>query len=360
MKWKREGNMQNSDETDKKSKSNDTFFKKEIGTYIFVPLYNVCIDPNILGKDFHTFDIISTTQFFNEYSSKFQQYGFHYQTLQLEWNLQQHLGYLEKYPVANFLIRTGGKLPHIVDQKTNDYAQGIINKGLNAVVNYLMAMRLYKSGNIQIERYYVISPEMSGTGFLAESTVKEYIDLKDNYSDERWNEYKIAETDVPKIITLCKKMNSVIDIINIPITYFQEYYSSKNTFDKLLKLITVWECTLLNDCRSELTYKLQVRGSNLLSEDLSKFFKIAYELRSDIIHTGKPSDKIEKQLRKFLNTTNDKSLSDMLVIFVRDYMEPITRRILLRFVDKAVETHQNLEQIAQSIDSEVFNIFNQK
>ena len=50
----------------------------------------------------------------------------------------------------------------------------------------------------------------------------------------------------------------------------------------------------------------------------------------------------------------------MLVIFVRDYMEPITRRILLRFVDKAVETHQNLEQIAQSIDSEVFNIFNQK
>ena len=330
---------------------------KEVGTYIFVPLYNACIDPNILGKDFHTFDIISTTQFFNEYSPKFQKYGFHYQTLQLEWNIQEHFGYSEKYPFANFLIRTGGKLPHIIDQSTEDRARDIIDKGLNAVVNYLMAMRLYKTGNIQIERYYVVSPEMAVTGFLAESTVKEYIDLKDNYSDERWNEYEIAEADVSKIIALCKKMNSVIDIINIPITYFQEYYSSKNTFDKLLKLVTVWECTLLNDCRSELTYKLQVRGSNLLGKDLSKFFKIAYELRSDIVHTGKPSDKTEKQLRKFLNIKDNKSLSDILVIFVRDYMEPITRKILLRFVDKAAETHQNLEQIAQSIDTDVFKTF---
>lgn len=333
---------------------------KEVGTYIFVPLYNVCIDPNILGKDFHTFDIISTTQFFNEYFPQFQKYGLMYQSLQLEWNLQHHLGLQEKYPVPNFLIRTGAKLPHILDQATNDYSKNVINKGLNCIVNYLMALRLYRSGNIQIERYYVISPEMTGTGFLPESTVKENIILESDYSLEKWNEYRLVGSDIPNIITLCKKMNSIIDIIYIPMTYFQEYYSSRNTFDKILKLVTVWECTILNDCRAELTYKLQIRGCKILGKDFSKFFKIAYALRSDIIHTGKPSSDTEKQLRKFLNISNDKKLADMLVIFVRDYMEEITRKILLYFVDKASETRQNLEQIALSIDSEVFNIFNQK
>lgn len=34
---------------------------KDVDTYIFVPLYNVEIDSNILGKEFHGFDIISTS-----------------------------------------------------------------------------------------------------------------------------------------------------------------------------------------------------------------------------------------------------------------------------------------------------------
>lgn len=330
---------------------------EDVGTYIFVPLYNVEIDSNVLGKEFHGFDIISTSQFLNEYSPRFQTYGLSYQSLQLDWALQHHIGALEKYPVPKFIIRTGAKLPHIVDSKTNNQAHNIIKQGFNCIVNYLMAMRLYRTGNIQIERYYVVSPEMTGTGFLTESTVREYIVLSDGYSNECWSKYKITKDDIKNIVALCKKMNSVIDIISIPLAYFQEYYSAKNTFDKILKLVTVWECSILNDCRSELTYKLQIRGSKILGENASKFFNIAYSLRSDIVHTGKPSNDFQKQLKKFLNVSDDKNLADMLLIFIRDYMEPVTRKVLLYFIDEASRTHANLEKIAKSIDIDVFDTF---
>ena len=108
---------------------------EDVDTYIFVPLYNVEIDSNILGKKFHGFDIISTSQFLNEYSPRFQTYGLSYQSLQLDWALQYHIGALEKYPVPKFIIRTGAKLPHIVDRKTNNQAHNIIKQGFNCIVN---------------------------------------------------------------------------------------------------------------------------------------------------------------------------------------------------------------------------------
>ena len=62
----------------------------------------------------------------------------------------------------------------------------------------------------------------------------------------------------------------------------------------------------------------------------------------------------EKQLRKFLGASNDKKMVELILIFIRDYMEDITRKILLYFIDQAAETYKSLEEIAQSIDSDVF------
>ncbi len=331
----------------------------EVGTYIFVPVYNVAIDPKILGKEFHGFDIISTVEFFNKYVPQFQKYGWLYSSLQLDWSLQHHLGVFEKYPVANFLIRTGAKLPHFIDQVSSNRAEDIIDSGLNCIENYIMTFRLYKAGHIQIERYYAISSEMSTSGFFQSSTVKEYIVQIEESAYRKWNIYKITQDDVPQIVALGKKLNNVMDIVNLPMQYFMEYYNAKDNFDKILKLVTIWECTLLNDCSSELNYRLKVRGSKCLKQNLSKFFQLAYGIRCDIVHTGEISNKIEKQLRAFLNADKAPNLSLLLLVFVRDYMEPITRKVLLYFVEKASETHQTLEQIAEAIDSEIFETFEQ-
>ena len=90
---------------------------------------------------------------------------------------------------------------------------------------------------------------------------------------------------------------------------------------------------------------------SLLKKDLSLIFKTAYDLRSQLLHSGNVTN--FSLLRKVISdsTKND---NERLFLFIKEYMEPITREILEKFIKNYLETQKSLEKIAQSLDKSVF------
>lgn len=324
--------------------SSDKFYK----SYFIVPLYNVSIDMDIINEELNGYKIVTDDFVFQNLTGKLFNPEDLYEDIK-----KPFAGMLSKRPLARYVLIKELKLFQGYDKEILDRNQSIRDKVVEDVSFLLTAMRLNCAGNIQINRGYALAEKEHCSFNLPLSTELNFIDNV-FYIDTKifwWNEYNLSRDTWKKIWEYKDKISKSAVALWLPISYFMSYYSVVNLTEKLIKLCTVWETTLLNDRKSELQYCLMVRGSSLLNKDLSLVFKTAYDLRSQLLHSGNVTN--FSLLRKVIsdNTKND---IERLFVFIKEYMEPITREILEKFIENYLETQKSLEKIAQSLDKSVF------
>lgn len=244
------------------------------------------------------------------------------------------------------------------DQKHNDE---IIENALHEFELFLIAMRLYKGGNVQINNAYILSNDFSASYNTSIST---YIECLKNYSFSKsricsLDGYNLNKVDIPYILEKKEKIKKALEKLETPINFFMSYYQTTDLAEKIIKLCTVWEASLLNDRRTELTYCLKIRGSYFLGKNLKTTFGTAYDIRSNLLHSGTPPQDIIRKLKNIVCLPDYATQDDVsyMFYFVKNNLEPITRDIINKFVDLHIETGKNLEQLAQSIDDDFFNSF---
>lgn len=316
---------------------------KNYSAYVIVPLYNVSIDNDILNMNIGEYNIVTNDFIFQNLDDKLYNKENLYEDIQ-----KPHLGTECKRPLAKYALF-----------KKIDYVGEFLNKNqqiqeqlVEDIAILLIAMRIAYKGNIQINRCYIFAERGYCSLNLNLSTSLDYIY---NFIFIKNNMYFLDNYILSKnIIKFINEFKNDILMSKlalwIPISYFMSYYSTTDLIEKIIKLCTVWETTLLNDRKAELQYCLRVRGSSLLNSDLNLMFKIAYDIRSQLIHTGNINS--TNLLHKLVDKGKDDT--ENLFIFIKDHMEPVTRDILKKIIIIHLKTGKNLEKIAKSIDDEIF------
>jgi predicted HicB family RNase H-like nuclease len=219
----------------------------------------------------------------------------------------------------------------------------------------ITALRLYAQGSLHVHRLYFLSRTMHRNQRIETSTslydIENYC-FNGNSEHASFKQYQISAETLKKLPSLIESIAKIYDRFWLPLSYFNQYHSSKTLIDKLIKLSIVWESTLLNGIQSELSYRFCIRGTHLLKKDSNSILKTAYDVRSSIVHTGDIDSKAIEKMRKFFN----KDDSDFLVFFrfMNEYLEPLTREILNEFLKKMLGDNKNVTQVADAIDNEVF------
>ena len=218
-------------------------------------------------------------------------------------------------------------------------------------------MRLHKSGNIHINKIYFLSDVSFYTQNTKVSTT--LYDINSYYALNKelyfLDSYKIDSTSIQQIPEIIEKLKKMQNRFWLPLSYFNQYYTSYDIIEKLIKLSIIWESTILSDKKDELRYTLSIRGSFLLGKNIGEILKIAYDLRSSIVHTGDISSTLVKKIKKILQ--NDYSDFGILFYFIKDHLDQITRDILNNFLLKLQNNEEPIEKIAAEIDTEIFNKF---
>lgn len=328
----------------KETMSSDEFYK----SYFIVPLYNVSVNENIINEDLNGYKIVTNDFIFQNLDGKLFNSEDLYEDIK-----KPCAGMLYKRPLARYVLIKELDLFQGYDKEISDRNQSIRDNIAEDFSFLLTAMRLKYTGNIQVNRVYALADKEHCSFNLPLSTELSFID-RVFYIDTKmfwWDEYELSLDMWKNIWEYKNKISESASALWLPISYFMSYYSVVNLTEKIIKLCTVWETTLLNDRKSELQYCLMVRGSSLLKKDLSLIFKTAYDLRSQLLHSGNVTN--FSLLRKVISdsTKND---NERLFLFIKEYMEPITREILKKFIKNYLETPKSLEKIAQSLDKSVF------
>lgn len=89
------------------------------------------------------------------------------------------------------------------------------------------------------------------------------------------------------------------------------------------------------------------RGSYLLHQNLSDILKLAYDLRSEIVHSGKISNKTLNKIKNkpyIMNSMEEDIDFGVLFNFLINYLEPITREILVTILLKLSSNNLTLNK----------------
>lgn len=325
--------------------------------FLFVPLFNIKVEKDILNKDIYGYKLITSQQYFASY------YNCKWPSLSQTFNeivASPRLGQVSLSPTSRYILVKEIHFDKSIPENTvSKLYEQIIPRYVQKIIFFLMSCRCIESGNIQYNRYFVFSEEYSSVGYLPNSTPPEcltekFYKIRGKYIT--FSEYEFNDSIVEKAINFAKKISKVRKLIEIPLSFFMEYYASDKIYAKLLRLAIVLETTILNDCKNELKYRLQVRTSALLHRDISKILALVYDIRSDIVHSGDIQKDEIKKLKKLIEHDDTDEVLSLIFIFVRDYLDNIIREVLYIFIYKIYKTRKTLEQTAKEIDDVVFSV----
>lgn len=335
-----------------------------VDTYIFVPLYNVEIEDEILDKEIYGFKIVETGIYYQKYRSLLNNQGMNYATYELDQILNyNNIMHFFSKPVCNYIIIKKILCPKIIDQSTADYRDSLVGKNLNKLDCFIRASRCLYQGNIQVNQYFILSRVAKEIHTLPVSSENKCI--LGNYRSVNGNyflpKYKLNAKIIAEIINFTKKLNKCRKHMSIPVAFFTDYYSTSGIIERMIKIAIVWETSVLNDCSSELKYRLQARTSALLNRDLSQVLSLAYDIRSSLVHSGKITPSELKNMKKIIKISPEET-DDMacLFVFLRDHLEEITRKILQTLVNRICKTRKTLEYTAKEIDNNIFRVLEEK
>lgn len=319
-----------------------------IKSYYIIPLYNVDpteMDPKILPDGYK---LISNQEFFLNYRSALTNYlGDLAEDIKIV-----HPGEICRRVTATYLLVKELPVHPLITLRINDE---LYKKEQEAIIEWIFALRLLNSGNIQVNQSYSVSQSFYSSYCLTIGTMVDNLDNVWNFAlDERCalENYPLGKVNPNELSKMIAKCSKHYPVMKIPLNYWNLYYQERELINKIIKLATVWEVTLLNDKKNELQYALKMRGSCVLGKDARKIFELAYSVRSELLHTGRVESKTINRINEHMGT-NYKYEWTTLFYFMRNILEPMTRSILIYFLDNIDQTHLNLKQIAQQIDDRI-------
>ena len=325
--------------------------EEKILAYFMVPIYNVSVDKDIIGKDFNGYKIITSKDFHENYKK-----SLFVQDDMLEDIVEPFPGLVVKRPIALYLIIKEVYL--YLDPRKQENNQ-IEEKEVFEFDLLITALRLKSEGYIHVNKGYFLSKSRYSTSSLQIKTMLEAIDgyLRIGNKLFSFEYYKPTEASILAALELKNKIYKAHTSIYLPLSYFNSYYSSSSLLDKIIKLTTIWEASLLNDQHTEIQHRLIIRCSCFLKKDLRDILRMAYDIRSRVLHTGafKDFDKLKKLLKN--TTAHD---WEAIFLFIKDYLEEITREILIKFLDVSASENKDLKTIAAEIDEKVFEKFTEQ
>ncbi len=256
-----------------------------------------------------------------------------------EWHLEQlSRGWYEGGINSSHVILTKHKLPKMPDNfvLTDATVYGKVS-------HTLLALRLFKDGDIAMGRMWLLRPASfhlglgggTSTGFPASRTAVS------------GNEYTLDEFELPSVRnlydTLLRYEGALEDAsvnLNLALRSFSDIYERRNLFrddTRLVDAITAAEALL--GTRVELTFRLAFRVAAILGEDddervrIFESMKGYYDTRSRVVHGGSELYNRQGQLkdkpRSYLENQED----------LRDFV----RRLLVGFLRLAVSSGHSFD-----------------
>ena len=251
-----------------------------IKSYYIVPLYNVDpseMDPKILPCGYR---LISNQEFFAKYRPDLTTYlGDLAEDIKIV-----HRGEIYKRVTATYLLIKELFVHPLIALGVNDE---LYKKEQETIIEWIFALRLLHSGNIQVNQSYSVSQSFYSSYCLTIGTMIDNLDNVWNFSrDERCtlDDYSLGKVNSEELSAMIVKCSKHYPTMKIPLNYWNLYYQERELINKIIKLATVWEVTILNDKKNELQYALKMRGSYVLGKDVRKIFELAYSVRSELLH----------------------------------------------------------------------------
>ena len=325
--------------------------------YYIVPLYN--IDPTGMNSKIlpEGYKLISNTEFFEKYQPLFN-----IDLRDLAEDIQKiHAGQLYERVTASYLLIKELnfkeiQIPYGLKREISDKVFAVEQ---NRIAAWIFALRLLSPGNIQVYQTYSISYNFYYSFYSSIGTIVPNLENFWNFGKEETGYlelYPLGKVNYQDLNIMIEKCNKNYSTMKLPLNYWLSYYQERDLINKLLRLATIWETTILNDRHNELQYALEIRGSYILGKDTREIFKLAYQLRSELLHTGVVSKNLIKKINTCLNKSYNSTWAT-LFYFIKDVLDPITRQILLYFLNDTNETKRNLKQIAQHLDNNICALY---
>lgn len=325
-------------------------------SYYIVPLYNVDptdMDPRILPDGYK---LISNREFFAKYRPYLVNHHSDLEAdIQITWE-----GQIVKRVTATYLLMKELQVQSLFEGKkfNPDINDELYKREQETIIEWIFALRLLCSGNIQVYQSYSLSKDFYASYSLSIGTIIDNLDNVWNFSKEEicsLDNYLLGQVKSDDLSAMLFKCKNNYLSMKIPLNYWISYYQERDLINRIIKLAIIWEATLLNDKKNELQYTLKMRGSCVLQKDIRKVFDLAYNVRSQLLHTGLVEQKTINRINEYLGKYY-KNTWTTLFYFIKDVLEPMTRNILVHFLDSINENHLTLEQTAISIDDKICSL----
>lgn len=226
----------------------------------------------------------------------------------------------------------------ISDQKIQDKAQQILN-----------SFRLFKSGSIYLGALYPYSPDF----WPRKNLFPPRIGIE-NPPEELESGLSISAVEIEQIKDFyknsisfeCEKLEKNMNYLLASIHRFNISYDNKHISDKIVDLCISLE-TLLDDSGNEIALKLSLRLALLLGntederENLWRFIKKCYNVRSEIVHGKK---------RSHIQIANN-SFTDQQIV---QKLEDVTRKAITKVVLLQRQV-SNQKELIDSLDCSIVN-----
>lgn len=318
--------------------------------HVFVcPIYNVDVDSEVLGVNYNDYTIISASEFHENYISQLycENIG-----LLNDIKLPQPGSIVER-PTARYIIisyidleeGSGQDIISANDKKIDDF--------FCTFCFLIMALRWLAPGNIQINNAYVLSSSSARRRDFGIST--SLFELSNMYTVGTnhlfLNNYRITNTLFDRAMELGQNLINNYSVIEYPAVYFNQYYQTYHLQDKLIKLMTLLETSLMGDSPIEKQYALICRGCFFVRENIGSILKCAYSVRSEYLHSGDIKRKTFKKIQQIVDRQNE---WEALFIFITDYLESITRKVLNKLFQEILTTGHKINQIDHDLDEQIY------
>lgn len=338
---------------------------------LFIPLFNMEVDENLLGKEFiNNFVILPSSDILYELE-KFIFANDSFTMTFIKDITQNGPNKWLMHPYAKYVLF---KTITLTDDDDDTILE--IKAHYKKVVDkILLSLRLVSNGYCQINNLYLLANGHSIITTMQSSSQVKNITIShrsfqgsllvENLYHLTENIFIDAQKEFDIIDRLDKKTTS------IPITYFHKCYNAQTPSDKILNLAIVFESTMLAGKNQELNYRLFLRTSAFLEQNVKKLLETFYTLRSEIVHNGTvPDFNCKKGKKDIYDTlvkitgTERKDCTELIFYFIKDHIEPIVRKILKKSFNifatsKNIKTYENLNvQLEKFIIEKISTGFN--
>jgi hypothetical protein len=147
-------------------------------------------------------------------------------------------------------------------------------------------------------------------------------------------------------------LGAIDDKMSIPLRRFNQAYGRQAGEDTIIDLTIALESCLLPNTRDELQYRLSMRGAALITSlrnpvETQALLKTMYEIRSEIVHNGKPLS--DEEIRKKIDRLGPVVAKDFLHA-CEDVVRDVLRESILRLA-----TGGTLRALSEELDVKVLS-----